>query len=217
MSDASTITSPTPDPDAALLARARSGDFAAFEELVTQYERAIFSVTLRILNNRADAEEIVQETFLSVVQHLDRFEGRSSFRTWLFRIATNHALKRLRKRRGLRTTSLDGAGTGEGAGDDAPLPHPQTIAPWKTDPLALASAGETREILDRAIGALPEKYRLVFLLRDVQGLSTEETAEALGLTLSNTKVRLLRARLMLREDLTRQFGDPERRLAPHEH
>lgn len=212
---AATTTPPAPDPDAALLARARSGDFAAFEELVTQYERAIFSVTLRILNNRADAEEIVQDTFLSVVQHLDRFEGRSTFRTWLFRIATNHALKRLRKRRGLKTTSLDGSGAG--AGDDAPLPHPETIAPWKTDPLALALAGETREILDQAIGALPEKYRLVFLLRDVQGLSTEETAEALGLTLSNTKVRLLRARLMLREDLTRQFGDPEQRLAPHEH
>ena len=214
MSDAAAIT--PPDPDAALLARARSGDFAAFEQLVTQYERSIFSATMRILGNRADAQEIVQDTFLSVLQHLEGFEGRSTFRTWLFRIATNHALKRLRKRRGLRTTSLDGSCDDE-SGDPAPLPHPQTIAPWKTDPLALASAAETREILDRAMNALPEKYRLVFLLRDVQGLSTQETAEALSLTLSNTKVRLLRARLMLREDLTRQFGDPEQRLAPHEH
>ena len=214
MSEAPATT--PPDPDAALLARARSGDFGAFEQLVTQYERSIFSVTMRILGNRADAQEIVQDTFLSVLQHLEGFEGRSSFRTWLFRIATNHALKRLRKRRGLRTTSLDGP-AGDESGDRAPLPHPQTIAPWKSDPLSLASAAETREILDRAMNALPEKYRLVFLLRDVQGLSTEETAEALSLTLSNTKVRLLRARLMLREDLTRQFGDPERRLAPHKH
>lgn len=202
------------DPDAALLDAARDGDFAAFETLVTQYERTIFGLALRILRNRADAEEIVQETFLSAVEHLDAFAGRSAFRTWLFRIATNHSLKRLRKRRGLPTTSLD-ATTDDG--ESVPLPHPQVIAPWKTDPLSLASSAEVRTILDQAMAGLPEKYRLVFMLRDVQGLSTEETASALGISVSNAKVRLLRARLMLREELTQRFGDPEQRLAPHQH
>ncbi len=168
---------------------------------------------MRIVRNTQDAEEVVQETFLSVVEHLKDFHEDSAFRTWLVRIATNHALKVLRKRKSSPVLVLDGREDK----DDDPLPHPQFIAPWTEDPAHLVQQRETRELIDQALSALEEKYRLVFLLRDVEELSTQEAAEALGITTNNVKVRLLRARLMLRERLTRRFGDESRRLPPHNH
>jgi RNA polymerase sigma-70 factor (ECF subfamily) len=127
------------------------------------------------------------------------------------RIATNHALKTLRKRRGLPTTSLD---------DDRfeNLPHPEYIASWRDTPEALAERAEVRHLLDEALAELDEKYRVVFVLRDVEGLSVRETAEALGLTETAVRVRLLRARLQLRERLTRSLGDEATRIIPdHSH
>jgi RNA polymerase sigma-70 factor, ECF subfamily len=212
-----TRQAPTPqrpaDPDAALVHAARSGDFDAFERLVERHERPVYTLAIRIVRNAQDAEEVVQETFLSVVEHLKDFHEESAFRTWLVRIATNHALKILRKRKGLPVLALNG----HDDSDDESLPHPQFIAPWTEDPARLAQQREARQLIDEALASLEEKYRLVFLLRDVEGLSTQEAAEALGITTNNVKVRLLRARLMLREKLTRKFGDEGRQLPPHNH
>lgn len=202
------------DPDQDLVRLAKSGDFDAFEQLVGKYERDVFTLATRIVQNAQDAEEVVQETFLSIIEHLRGFKEASTFHTWLVRIATNHALKVLRRRRSRPTVPLQ-VDSGD---EDSALPHPDFVAEWRDNPHRLAEQRETREILTDSIMRLEEKYRLVFLLRDVEGFSTEETAEALGITVSNAKVRLLRARLMLRERLTRLFGDQAKRLmASHDH
>ncbi len=202
------------DPDQQLVRLAKTGDFDAFEQLVGKYERDVFTLATRIVRNTQDAEEVVQETFLSIVEHLRDFKEASTFHTWLVRIATNHALKVLRRRRSRPTVPLQ-VDSGD---EDSPLPHPDFVAEWRDNPQRLAEQRETQEILTDSIMRLEEKYRLVFLLRDVEGLSTEETAESLGITLSNAKVRLLRARLMLRERLTRLFGNQAKRLiASHNH
>ena len=199
------------DPDLSLVRRARDGSFEAFDTLVGRHERYLYTLALRIVRNEQDAEEVVQETFLGVVEHIKEFAEQSTFRTWLVRIATNHALKVLRRRRTHPAILMNGPDPDE----RRPLPHPEFIAPWRDEPLNLAQEKETQRLLAEAIEALDDKYRLVFQLRDVQGLSTEETARALGLTESNVKVRLLRARLMLRERLTVALGDREREVAPH--
>ena len=210
----SRIAEPRPiDPDLPLVQAARNGNFDAFEKLVARYERQIYTLALRIVGRSQDAEEVVQETFLSVVQHIRDFQERSSFHTWLVRIATNHALKLLRKRKGQAAVSLDQPANDS---DDAPLPHPEFIAEWADEPSRLALRREVQETVDRALAHLDEKYRVVFVLRDIQELSTEETARLLGISVANVKVRLLRARLMLREQLTRLYGDPQRRIV-HRH
>jgi RNA polymerase sigma-70 factor, ECF subfamily len=196
--------------DHGLVQLARRGDFVAFETLVERYERRIYSLAMRILGRREDAEEVVQQTFLSVIQHLAGFREQSQFATWLTRIATNHALALLRRRSRHRTVPLE-----DGSGDHyEDLPRPEFVARWRETPEQIASRHETRQLLTQALEELDEKYRLVFVLRDVEGLSTTETAESLGITEANVKVRLLRARLMLRERLTRQFGDEASRVAP---
>ncbi|MHC4177720.1 MAG: sigma-70 family RNA polymerase sigma factor [Planctomycetota bacterium] len=203
------------DDDLPLVRRAREGDFAAFELLLGRHERRIYGLARRIVGQVQDAEEVVQQTFLSVIEHLKDFRQEALFSTWLTRIATNHALALLRKRSRHRTVPLANDHTGEA---DQEVPHPDYIAQWRETPEQIASRHETRELLDQALEQLDEKYRLVFLLRDVQGLSTNETAETLGISPANVKVRLLRARLMLRERLTRQFGDEATRVFPgHKH
>jgi RNA polymerase sigma-70 factor, ECF subfamily len=201
--------------DSELLQRAKAGDLEAFEGLVGRYERQVYSLTFRILRNQEDAEDVTQQTFLNVMENLSKFREESSFSTWLLRIATYGALKILRKRKGLPTISLEGA-TEVQEGYDT-VPHPEFIADWKHSPDALVEQNETRLLIDEALARLDEKHRLVFLLRDVEGLSVKETSEALGLSEANVKVRLLRARLQLREQLTEEFGDPARRVEPHRH
>jgi len=164
----------------------------------------------RIVGSVEDAEDVVQETFSTVVEHLGGFREEASFYTWISRIATNHALKLLRKRKGLPTVPLD---EDRDASRDA-LPHPEFIAPWSQDPTEAAQDPAHRRLIDQALAELDEKYRVVFVLRDVEGLSTEATAQALGITVANVKVRLLRARLQLRERLTRELGDETRRVIP---
>jgi len=203
------------DDDIPLVHRAQQGDFAAFESLLSRYERRIYRLARRIVGQVQDAEEVVQQTFLSVIEHLKGFREEALFSTWLTRIATNHALALLRKRSQQRTVPLADDRTSDA---DQGVPHPQFIAQWRETPEEIASRHETRELLDRALEQLDEKYRLVFLLRDVEGLSTNETAEALDISPANVKVRLLRARLMLRERLTLQFGDEATRVFPgHKH
>jgi RNA polymerase sigma-70 factor (ECF subfamily) len=203
--------------DAELVRAAKQGELAAFEELVSRHERQIYTLALRLVQNPHDAEDVTQQTFLSAVQALDGFREEASLGTWIHRIATHAALKLLRKRQGLDTVSLEQATEPDQETDT--IPHPEYIADWRQSPAELVHQHETRRLLDEALAQLDTKHRVVFLLRDVEGLSVRETAEALGLTEANVKVRLLRARLQLREYLTRVLGDPAKRLVhpPHNH
>jgi RNA polymerase sigma-70 factor, ECF subfamily len=203
------------DPDRELVVRAKAGDFSAFEQLVSRYERRLFATAFRIVGRREDAEEVVQDAFTCVIEHLSEFREESRFYTWLTRIAVNHALKRLRKDR--RWVGRGSVAANPNA-DDGELPHPQFIAPWKENPTVVAERHEVRQLLDKALDELDEKYRTVFVLRDVEEHSTAEVAELLGISEANVKVRLLRARLQLRERLTGVLGDESRQLIPdHDH
>jgi RNA polymerase sigma-70 factor (ECF subfamily) len=196
--------------DIDLVARAKAGELDAFEALTNHYEQRVYSLALRMLRQEQDAEDVTQQTFLSALENLAGFRGDASFATWLLRIATHAALKVIRKRKGLDTISLEAATEESDSYDTAP--HPEYIADWRQSPEQLVQKHETQRLLDEALAKLDEKHRLVFLLRDVEGLSVKETAEALGLSEANTKVRLLRARLQLRELLTLTLGDPDRRV-----
>jgi RNA polymerase sigma-70 factor (ECF subfamily) len=201
--------------DAELVRRAKGGDLEAFELLASRHERKVYSLALRMLRQQQDAEDVTQQTFLSVLENLEGFRGEASFASWLLRIATHAALKVIRKRQGLDVISLEEAT--ESPEEGGPVPHPEFIADWRDSPEELVQRNEVQRLLDEALAELDEKHRLVFLLRDVEGLSVRETAEALNLSEGNVKVRLLRARLQLREHLTRTLGDSTRRLAPHRH
>ena len=206
----------TPEPaDAELVRRAQGGELEAFEALTNRYEQRIYSLAMRMLRQEQDAEDVTQQAFLSALENLGGFRGDASFATWILRIATHAALKVIRKRKGLDTVSLEEA-TEPADGYDA-IPHPEYIADWRQSPELLVHNNEIRRLLDEALAKLDEKHRMVFLLRDVEGLSVKETAEALGLSEANTKVRLLRARLQLREELTQTLGDPERRITRNLH
>lgn len=202
--------------DAELVNRAKAGDLDAFETLTTRYEQRVFSLAMRMLRQEQDAEDVTQQTFLSALENLSGFRGEASFATWLFRIATHAALKVIRKHKGLKTVSLEEATEETGQVDS--IPHPEFIADWRHSPAQLVQKREIQRLLDEALAQLDEKHRLVFLLRDVEGFSVKETADALGLTEANTKVRLLRARLQLREQLTQSLGDPDKRvIRKHDH
>ena len=204
-----------PNSDEHLMSQAAAGDFAAFQELIARFQSRVFGVAVRIVGQRQDAEDVTQQTFLSLIEHVESFRGESSVATWILRIAANHALKVLRKRRGLPTVAW-----AESTDEDSysTLPHPEFIARWSASPETLVQQAEVREQVESALTTLDEKYRIVFVLRDIEGLSVRETAKALELTEATVKVRLLRARLMMREQLTRAFGDESTRLFPnHEH
>jgi RNA polymerase sigma-70 factor, ECF subfamily len=182
-----------------LVAQAREGDKIAFGELVRRYEGKIFRLAQHITQNREDAEDVLQETFLKAYEHLDQFQGNSKFYTWVVRIAVNQSLMKLRRRKTDRSVSLDET---IDTGEDTIV---REIAAWGEDPEERFSREELGEILDSAVKGLETPYRSVFVLRDIEELSTEETANALGLSIPAVKSRLLRARLQLREKLTRQF------------
>jgi RNA polymerase sigma-70 factor (ECF subfamily) len=210
------MNSPDQEPtDAQLVQLAKAGDLSALEALTTRHERRVYSLAMRMLRQQQDAEDVTQQTFLSVLEHLDGFRGEASFLNWLLRIATHAALKVIRKRRGLDMVSLEEA-TEPAENSDA-IPHPEFIADWRQSPEELVHVREIRRLLDAALERLDDRHRLVFLLRDVEGLSIRETADALGLSEVNTKVRLLRARLQLREQLTRALGDPATRIERGHH
>lgn len=185
--------------ESALVTRAKAGDVDAFSELVKHYDRRVFRMAKQITQNDDDAEDVLQETFLKAYTHLDDFQGNSKFYTWLVRIAVNEALMKLRKRRSDRTVPLDEP---IDTGEDEMV---REIAVWDENPEESYSREELGELLDQAVQSLKPAYRTVFILRDIEEMSIEETAEALGLSISAVKSRLLRARLQLREKLTRQF------------
>lgn len=181
-----------------LVLRAKNGDDGAFAELLNHYERKVFRLARNITQNDQDAEDVLQETFLKAYSHLPDFQGNSKFYTWIVRIAVNEALMKLRKRKSDRQVSLDEQ---LDTGEDTLV---REIAVWD-NPEKQYSQDELREILDKSVQSLPPIFRNVFILRDIEELSTEETAEALGISIPAVKSRLLRARLQLREKLTRFF------------
>jgi RNA polymerase sigma-70 factor, ECF subfamily len=182
-----------------LVERARAGDAAAFSELVQRYERKIYRLAKHITQNDEDAEDVLQESFLKAYSHLDSFHGDSKFYTWLVRIAVNEALMKLRKRKSDKTVSLDEP---QDTGEDLVA---REIAVWEDDPEKKYSREELADILSKAVDSLKPSFRTVFVLRDIEELSTEDTAETLGISIPAVKSRLLRARLQLREKLTRYF------------
>ena len=185
--------------ESGLVARAREGDLAAFNELVNHYSRKIYRLAKHITQNDEDAEDVLQETFLKSFEHLGDFHGQSKFYTWIVRIAVNESLMKLRKRKSDRTVPLDEP---VDTGEDTVV---REIAVWDENPEQKYSREELGEILDEAVEGLRPAFRTVFVLRDIEELSTEETAEALGISVPAVKSRLLRARLQLREKLTRFF------------
>jgi RNA polymerase sigma-70 factor (ECF subfamily) len=191
--------SPEAKEELELVNRSREGDAGAFSTLLSRYEGKIFRLAMNITQNREDAEDVLQESFLKAYEHLDQFQGNSKFYTWIVRIAVNQALMKLRKRRTDRSVSLDEQ---IDTGEDTVV---REIASWDPDPEQQFSQDELHTILTEAVEQLAPIYRTVFILRDVDGLSTEETAQALDLSVPAVKSRLLRARLQLREKLTRFF------------
>jgi len=194
-----TTSVPTGFDESALVAQAKAGDQNAFAELVNRYERKIYRLAKNITRNDEDAEDVLQDAFLKAYTHLDNFKGDSKFYTWIVRIAVNEALMRLRKRKTDRTVPLDEPVE---LGEETVQ---REIAVWEDNPEQQYSQEEWRRILDEAVESLKPDFRTVFVLRDIEELSTEETAETLGISVPAVKSRLLRARLALRETLTRQF------------
>jgi RNA polymerase sigma-70 factor (ECF subfamily) len=192
------VSEPVSD-ELALVNAAKGGDVTAFEELVRRYDRNVFRIANHITQNREDAEDVVQDAFLKAYSNLAQFQGQSKFYTWLVRIAVNEALMRLRRRRPERMVSLDEDVKTE---DDS---VPREVADWSPNPEQLYGQGELKDILTKTIQGLPASFRTVFVLRDVEGLSTEETADALNLSIPAVKSRLLRARLQLRDRLSKYF------------
>ncbi len=192
-----------------LVQQAKDGDLEAFSELVRRYDRNIFRIAQHITHNEEDAQDVVQDAFFKAYRNLEQFQGNSKFYTWLVRIAVNEALMKLRKRRNDRTVSIDeDVETDEGS-------MPREVADWSPNPEQLYGTSELGDILKKTIQGLPPGFRTVFVLRDIEGLSTEETAEMLGLSVPAVKSRLLRARLQLRERLAKYFkfkkdGDGQR-------
>jgi RNA polymerase sigma-70 factor (ECF subfamily) len=198
--------SPVAPSDDELVARARGGDVAAFEELLGRHEEKIYRLAMRFTRNETDAAEILQETFLSAWRNLDKFEGKAQFGSWLYRVAVNAALMLLRSQKRHPQVAVEDvtpealgeaardAGPGLGAGTD-----------WSRRPDDQFQSEELRHQIQVAVDQLPESQRSVFLMRDVDGLSTEETAELLGVSIPTVKTRLHRARLTLREAITRYF------------
>ena len=180
----------------------RGGDRDQFARLVDAYSGPIYRLALKMLGNAQDAEDVLQNTFLKAFQHLGGFEGRSSLSTWLYRIAANEALMLLRKKR--PEDVLTDLAPEENPDDDyAPL----QFTDWCCLPEEEFLTSESKAALDAAVQRLPEGMRIVFVLRDIQGLSIQETSQVLDLTETAVKTRLLRARLRLREELSSYYGE----------
>ncbi len=185
------------DPDFEIVARVRNGETDAFEELVRKHGRRVYRSLLGILGNAEEAEDALQDAFLKAFQHLPNFEARSRFSTWLVRIAINTGLQRLRSRK--EVDSLD---------EENEEFRPRNIQAWTDTPEEFYSREELRRLVEREVMKLPLKYRVALMLRDLEELSTEEAAAALGLSIPGLKARILRGRLMLRESMVPYFSKP---------
>jgi RNA polymerase sigma-70 factor (ECF subfamily) len=181
-----------------------TGDRAEFARLVDTYSSTIYRLGLKMLGTPQDAEDVLQNTFLNALTHISSFEGRSSIATWLYRIAANEALMLIRKKKPeLSLERSDAASEPESLEDLKPT----QFADWSALPEDELLSSEGKKILDTAIQTLPESLRIVFVLRDIEGLSIKETADTLDLTETNVKTRLLRARMYLRESLSAYYNE----------
>jgi len=190
-----------PVSDEILVKKSQKGDYLSFEKLVKRYEKKIYNLAYRIMGNKEDASDVLQETFLQAFKKLAGFKGKAKFSTWLYRIAVNICLMRKRKRKKMKTVSLD-------------IPiltkkedeiKRELRDDWSESPLATLENEEVKKTLSEAIGLLPEEYRTVFLLRGLNGLSNQEVAKVLKISLPAVKSRLHRARLFLRDKLSQYF------------
>jgi RNA polymerase sigma-70 factor (ECF subfamily) len=186
--------------DLDLVHASKNGDVAAFEQLVKRYDRKLFRIAQGVTHNREDSQDAVQETFLKAYQHLAEFRGDSQFSTWLIRITLNQSLMKLRKQRTMKEVSLD-----EDFQADGDM-FPMEVTDWAPNPEQLYRAFELRDILGKTLNELRTSLRTVFVLQDLEGLSTDQTAQVLNLSPSAVKSRLWRARLLLRERLNKYFG-----------
>jgi RNA polymerase sigma-70 factor, ECF subfamily len=180
-----------------LIELAKAGDKKALTQLVKNYEQTIYNFSFKICRDRDKAENIMQETFYSMIKHLNQFDSKSKLSTWLYRIVANHCLMQVRKEKHRQFVSLD---------NDESLFEEKYTADYSKLPTKYTENEELKKILDEAISKLSPDYRMIFLLRDVEGLSTEETAEASKLSISAVKSRLHRARAFLRNELTKEFA-----------
>jgi RNA polymerase sigma-70 factor, ECF subfamily len=193
--------------DEALVERARSKDEAAFEELVGRYEDKLYRLAMRFVRNETDAQEILQDAFLSAWRNLPSFEGRAQFGSWMYRVTVNAALMLLRSRNRHPEVTVDDVEPS--VLNDAVADSGQTVrsnSDWSQRPDEQLQSDEVRRHIQKSVDALPDGLRTVFLLRDVEEISTEETAEMLGLSVPAVKTRLHRARLALREAIGRYFS-----------
>jgi RNA polymerase sigma-70 factor (ECF subfamily) len=193
--------------DTELIGRSRDGDLGALEELVSRYEDRVYNLAFRMMGNREDAEDVLQDTFLSVVRSLDSFQERSSFSTWIYRIAANAALTRLRKRS--RKEKSEGEFLDDVYSVQQQAHNQSQMMDWSANPVERLLSSESRRQMVEAIEELPEDYRVVFILRDVEGLPAAEVADVLGLSVPAVKSRLHRARLFLRNHLSRYYEGGE--------
>jgi RNA polymerase sigma-70 factor (ECF subfamily) len=186
--------------DLDLVRSTQNGDLSAFEQLVKRYDRKLLRIAQHVTHNLEDAQDVVQEAFLKAFQHLDQFRGESKFSTWLIRITINQSFMKLRKHGAVRETSLDD--NFQADGDMLPM----EVVDWAPNPEQLYGASELRDILVEALRELRPSLRPVFVLRDIEGLSIEQTAEVLNVSRATVKARLWRARLQLRERLNKYFN-----------
>jgi len=194
-------SAPPVDDEAILIAQLRAGDEAAFEQVVRLYGGRLLAVARRILGSDEDARDVVQDAFLNAFKSLDRFEGNAKLSTWLHRIAVNAALMKLRTRKRKPEQSIETllpAFLDDGH-------HEERFQSWDEPVDKVMERKETRELVRQQIDSLPESYRTVLVLRDIEGLDTEETANMLGLSVNATKIRLHRARQALRTMLAPHF------------
>ena len=196
--------------EAQVIASVLAGNTHEYHDLIRPYERSVYIMALSLLHNEADAEDAAQETFLKAFRNLARFRGDAKFSTWLISIALNEARSRLRSKKNVKIESLDEGPDGPGH------VSPALLRDWREIPSEALERQEVRLLLQHAVTDLPAIYREVFMLRDVEELSVNESAEALGITVASVKVRLHRARLMLQKKLAPQLKkvNPKRRWLP---
>ena len=187
--------------DVALVDSFKAGDISAFEEIVSRYEAKVMNLSLRFTRNQEDAEEVLQDVFTTVYRKIDGFRGQSAFSSWLYRIVVNAAFMKLRKKKQNQAISMEDLAPAVKQycieRDDAAWPHSHNVAVTQ----------ELQEVLQKAIDRLPDQYRAVFVLRDVDGLSNQETGQILDLSIPAVKSRLHRSRIMLRKKLQRYYED----------
>lgn len=189
--------------DLLLVKALHRGEPTACEDLVKRYSQKVYNVALRLTGHPSEAEEVLQETFINACKGAEAFRGSSSLGTWLYRIATNNGLMLLRQRK-TETVPIESEN-----GDEDGNIRPALLQDWDWNPETVTLSSELRQVMDEAVTSLPESLQTAFVLRDLEGLSTQEAAEVLGISPNNLKVRLHRARLMLREQLANYFNDQQ--------